>query len=145
MPASNQQSPNISSASRRGKSEGHGRTVLLVEDDPGIGRVAELALTLGGLNVFRAADGSDAMHFLEGATPVAAIVDPGLPDGLGTHVLKRLNEQRVPVLVLSALDHERASVIYSITREAFMSKPFDPNEMVAEVQRLMLATSESDG
>lgn len=139
MSARDQQSMSAPSNSDREEGSIAGGIVLLIEDDPSIGRIAEIALSLGGLKVVHAPDGHAALSYMESEAPAAAVLDPGLPDGLGAQVLRRLNEAGVPVLILSALDQDRASVTYSIAQEAFMSKPFDPQEMLEEVERLLLS------
>lgn len=79
--------------------------VLVVDDDPRVGRLVRLTLEMEGIAVVAAATLAEARPLLE-ADLRAVVLDRRLPDGDGLDLLADLAERcpDVPVVVFSALD-----------------------------------------
>ena len=113
--------------------------ILVVEDDPLLGRGIQAGLDTLGFAADWVKDGIQALAALR-ATPFAAVVlDLGLPrmDGLG--VLHDLRERadRTPVLILTARDSitERIKGL-DAGADDYVIKPFDLNELAARLRAL---------
>lgn len=80
--------------------------VLLIEDDPMIGRGLSKALGAEGMSVDWVRDGVDASAALAGCGHSIILLDLGLPDAEGLDLLKiaRRNGLSTPVLVITARD-----------------------------------------
>ena len=115
--------------------------VLVVDDDDAVRQIVRLNLELEGFDVETAVDGQDCLDRVGQARPDAVVLDIMMPrlDGWETLARLRANPATVglKVLVLSARAMEadlrrgdRAGV------DAYLTKPFDPDELVDTVRRL---------
>ncbi|MGW2224289.1 response regulator transcription factor [Streptomyces formicae] len=119
---------------------GHRRTVLVVEDDPGVRSTLDQLLRFEGYRVLLAADGVEALGRLEQERPDLAVVDvvmPGL-DGLGLCRMLRRRGDRMPVLVLTAR-HEVGDRVAGLDAGAddYLAKPFATEELFARIRALL--------
>jgi DNA-binding response OmpR family regulator len=93
------------------------------------------------------AAGGEALRIFQQQPPDAVVLDLQLPDGQGGAVLdwlRRSNERTTdsPVwVVMSALDQETATQRFGPLGSHFISKPFDPWELVAILRTLLSAKS----
>lgn len=114
---------------------GQARTVLVVEDDPAIGRVLQLELEHEGYRVELAVDG---LSGLEKALkePDLVILDLMLPRMDGFELCKRLRvKSRVPIIMLTARDTVPDRVAgLDLGADAYLTKPFSTEELLARVR-----------
>ncbi|MEU2871574.1 response regulator transcription factor [Streptomyces olivoreticuli] len=122
---------------------GHRRTVLVVEDDPGVRSTLDQLLRFEGYRVLVASDGLEALGLLGQERPDLAVVDvvmPGL-DGLGLCRMLRRRGDRLPVLVLTAR-HEVGDRVAGLDAGAddYLAKPFATEELFARIRALLRRT-----
>jgi len=114
--------------------------LLLIEDDPMIGRAVQDGLSRAGFTVDWATDGSSGEAAIGNAVYDAVLLDLGLPRVDGLSLLRRLRGRRdnVPVLIISARDavSERVSGL-NAGADDYLLKPFDLDELVARVRALL--------
>ena len=114
--------------------------VLVVEDDPDLGRQLTEALTQAGYAVDLAADGEEG-HFLGDTEPYdAAVLDLGLPKMDGVRVLEkwRAAGKDLPVLILTARDRWSEKVAgFDAGADDYLTKPFFTEELLARLRALM--------
>lgn len=116
-------------------------TVLVVDDDDGVRRVAVRALQRAGYTVVQAASGPEALEVArdhEGAIDLI-VLDVMMPGMTGNQAAHHLGDLRpgVPVLCISGHPHEDA-VKYGIAgRTAFLQKPFTPDQLAAAAATLL--------
>ncbi len=127
-------------------------TLLLIEDDPIVRAFLADNLTADGFSVMVADTLADGLRALEFATPDAAIVDVGLPDGSGLDLIARVRaadrvatrlDPALPLIVLSGRAGE-LDRIRSFDRGAddFIPKPFSYGELRRRVEALLRRTRE---
>jgi CheY-like chemotaxis protein len=115
--------------------------VLVVEDDDVIRQLITVNLELEGFDVVTAVDGQDALDKVLEVAPDVITLDVMMPrlDGWETATQLRANPDtaHIKVVLLSAraqeadLQHgERIGV------DAYLTKPFDPDELIEVVKRL---------
>ncbi len=117
------------------------KRVLVIEDFEVIQRLVEVILTAAGLDVVTCADGVAGLQSLLEDSPDLLVLDIALPRMSGWEILDRLAEQGIrdyPILVLTAHategDRRRA---YEAGVDAFMAKPFRPDDLRRSVTRLL--------
>lgn len=121
------------------------RSVLVVEDSPGIRRLVEVCLRPLDLAITTRDDGPSGLAAVKELRPDAVILDIGLPKMDGWEVLVRIREDEaiadIPVLVLTAhAEEESRKRADAGGADAFVTKPFQP----AELRRQVLALLEPD-
>ena len=123
-------------------------TVLVIEDDQAVARMLRFCFRQAGFDVTEVCTGSEALRILQQEEPPhAAVLDLQLPDRQGGAVLDwlRRSAERTtdsPVwVVMSALDREAAIERFGPLGSHFLSKPFDPWELVAILRTLLAAKS----
>jgi two-component system, OmpR family, response regulator len=114
--------------------------VLVVEDDPDLGRQLSDALTQAGYAVDLAPDGEEG-HFLGDTEPYdAAVLDLGLPKLDGVRVLEKWRNagKDMPVLILTARDRWSEKVAgFDAGADDYVAKPFNMEEVLARLRALV--------
>ncbi len=114
--------------------------ILVVEDDPDLGRQLSEALTQTGYAVDLARDGEEG-HFLGDTEPYdAAVLDLGLPKLDGVRVLERWRAagKDMPVLILTARDRWSEKVAgFDAGADDYLTKPFYTEELLARLRALL--------
>ncbi len=90
-----------------------GYTLLVVDDEPALRMVLNLALKADGHTVHLASDGQEAMDLLNaGLMPDAVVLDNNMPNKTGIEVCREVRENSmwdaVALIMLSAADDERS-------------------------------------
>ncbi len=110
----------------------------MVEDDPVVARVLEIALKRAGHEVHLVSDFPSAKKALEQAWD-AIILDLNLPGGFGLDLLRHLREglgRKTPVLVLSGLKQEKTLLeAMHLGAQDYLTKPFSPQELLLRLER----------
>jgi DNA-binding response OmpR family regulator len=120
-----------------------GAKILIVEDDPTIGRFVELELAHAGHGVTRCTDGQCAYDSLEGSTPDLVILDIMLPNADGIEIAKTIRERgmNMPILMLTARSETQDVVRgFDAGADDYLRKPFEIPELLSRVRALLKRT-----
>ncbi|MBC9070932.1 response regulator [Thauera sp. CAU 1555] len=121
--------------------------VLVVEDHPVNRMLAIRILEDAGFDVVTADDGVQALEYLDGHTVDLVLMDCHMPRMDGLEATRQLRERErksgartVPVLALTAHgSHSERAACLAAGMNDFMSKPYVAAELVAMVERHLLA------
>lgn len=115
------------------------RRLLLVEDDASVREVTQLILEAADFSVDVEADGKVALDRAISDDYDAVILDVMLPSMGGFDVCRELRRSsRVPVLMLTARSDTTDIVVgLEVGADDYVTKPFEPAELVARVRSLV--------
>lgn len=113
--------------------------VLLVDDDLTLLSVLSRRVSRAGYEVRTASSGSAALKQLDGTWPALLVVDLMMPGMDGFELCRRVKQiADLPIIVLSAVDASEAKVsALELYAEDYVTKPFDPDELIARIQRVL--------
>ena len=119
------------------------KTVLVVDDEPSVRKVAAAYLEREGFAVRTASDGLDGLRQAEAGDLALIVLDVMLPKMNGLDVCKRLRAtSNVPILLLTARGEEFDRVLgLELGADDYVVKPFSPRELVARVKAILRRTS----
>jgi two-component system OmpR family response regulator len=118
--------------------------VLVVDDEPNIRELVQVALKFHGCSVTTASSGRDALRQADAGKPDLIVLDVMLPDMDGFEVCRRLraNGNEVPVIFLTARDTSSDTVTgLAIGGDDYVTKPFSVEALVARVRAVLRRAS----
>ncbi len=115
--------------------------ILVVEDDPAVRGVVELALEREGLRTLAVANGEEALRRLGSSDQDVDLVvlDVMLPGIDGVSVCREIRESNagsdVPIIMLTARDDETSVLIgLEVGADDYVTKPFSPRQLVGRIR-----------
>jgi len=114
-------------------------TILVVDDEPHIVELARMYLEQAGYRVESAADGQAALVEARRRHPALVVLDLMLPGLDGWEVCRRLRaESDVPVIMLTARSDDVDRIVgLEMGADDYVTKPFNPRELVARVRAVL--------
>jgi two-component system alkaline phosphatase synthesis response regulator PhoP len=124
------------------------RTILVVDDEPGIAQIARDYLERAGFRVVLAGTGDDALRLARSEMPALIVLDLMLPGIDGLDVTRALRQdaatRAIPIIMLTArVDEMDRLVGLEIGADDYITKPFSPRELVARVRAVLRRTDGS--
>jgi two-component system, OmpR family, response regulator len=119
-------------------------TVLVVDDEPNIRELVQVALQFHGCSVTTASTGRDALKQIDANRPDLIVLDVMLPDLDGFEVVRRLRAagNEVPVIFLTARDTSSDTVTgLALGGDDYVTKPFSVESLVARVRAVLRRAS----
>lgn len=116
--------------------------ILVVDDEKEICNILELVLSGEGHKVFLAHDGKEALKRMYNVSPDIMILDIKMPGMNGYEVYQRVKQdpffKGLPILFLSSESPKENELSgYDAETDAYITKPFKLNEIVAKVTTLI--------
>lgn len=112
-------------------------TILVCDDDKEIARAIAIYLEEIGYQVVQAYNGEEALHCLERISEIdLVILDVMMPEIDGITVTKTIREKNnIPIIMLSAKSEDEDKIAgLKIGADDYVTKPFNPEELIARVQ-----------
>jgi DNA-binding response OmpR family regulator len=126
--------------------------VLVIDDDPDLGRALKIKLAAYGVEVVRAYNGMQGYWTALKEKPDAIILDFNLPQGHGNYVMHRLKShgitENIPVVILTGRtiggrkDFSLERELVALGAVKFLSKPLDFEALLAELRLFLTLPSE---
>src|SRR5215212_8605534 len=122
------------------------RTILVVDDEPGIVTIARDYLDRAGFRVITAGNGIDALRLARTERPSLLVLDLMLPGMDGLDVARALRgdpaSRMLPIIMLTARVEETDRLIgLELGADDYITKPFSPRELVARVRAVLRRTA----
>ncbi len=116
--------------------------ILLVDDEPGLREAVQAYLEDSGYGVRAARDATEGWELLQQFTPDLVISDVMMPKVDGYEFLQQMRDddrfKGLPVVFLTAKGMTMDRIQgYKAGCDAYLSKPFDPDELVAIISNLL--------
>ncbi|MCB9454226.1 MAG: response regulator transcription factor [Anaerolineaceae bacterium] len=124
--------------------------VLVVDDDKQIVRLIRSYLEEGGYSVLTAYEGEVALHTIRRERPDLVILDLMLPGQDGWEITRRVRSDETiaatPIIMLTARVEDTDKIVgLELGADDYITKPFNPREVVARVRAVLRRTGETLG
>jgi DNA-binding response OmpR family regulator len=121
-------------------------TILVVDDEKNISQLVKMYLTNEGFEVAIASDGAEAVDKARQLKPSLIVLDLMLPNVNGLDVCKQLRrESDVPIIILTARGDDVDRIVgLELGADDYVSKPFNPRELVARVKAVLRRSKPAD-
>jgi DNA-binding response OmpR family regulator len=121
---------------------GAGKHILVLEDEPAVQTLLKKQLTSHGFMVTIAGDGLDGLMKLEKLKPDLIICDVMMPnlDGMGfvKAIKSHLQTQKIPVIFLTAKTDPRSMIDgINVGARFYVTKPFAIDDLLAKVGKAL--------
>jgi DNA-binding NarL/FixJ family response regulator len=118
------------------------QTILVVDDEADLRMLVTTVLERADYKTVEAATGEEALTVAAQEAPALVILDVNLPGTSGYAVCNELRQtlgQQLPIMFLSGERTESYDRVAGILIGAddYVTKPFDPDELVARVRRML--------
>jgi two-component system alkaline phosphatase synthesis response regulator PhoP len=120
--------------------------ILVVDDDRDIVRLVRSYLEKAGYEILTAYDGETALQVLKAERPQLLVLDLMLPDRDGWDVARLVRADphlaATPIIMLTARVEDNDKIVgLEIGADDYITKPFNPREVVARVRALLRRTT----
>ena len=109
----------------------------MVDDDEMVRRLVRTVLEADDYKVVEARDGSEAFEMLDGHEPRVVILDVMMPGLDGVEVCRKLDHDRVKVIMLTARDDPvLEDACKDAGADAFLTKPFSSIRLLEVIEEV---------
>jgi DNA-binding response OmpR family regulator len=117
-------------------------TILVVDDEPNIVELARLYLRNEGFEVETAENGREALEKARSLRPNLVLLDIMMPEIDGIEVCRTLRKEGdIPIVMLTARGDDVDKIVgLELGADDYITKPFNPREMVARVKAVLRRT-----
>lgn len=120
-------------------------TILVVDDERNIVELVRLYLQNDGFQVITAGTGTAALEQVREHHPDLIVLDLMLPELDGIEVCRRLRQtSNLPIIMLTARSDDVDKIVgLEVGADDYVTKPFNPRELVARVRAILRRTRQS--
>ncbi len=114
-------------------------TILVVDDEQRIIDLAKMYLEQENFEVVSATDGKVAFDTIMNTPPALIVLDLMLPNMDGWEICRRVRaESDVPIIMLTARSDDIDKIVgLELGADDYLTKPFNPRELVARVKAIL--------
>src|SRR5438132_360478 len=119
--------------------------ILVVEDERNIASFVAMYLKNARYQVDIARDGTEALQKADSTKPDLVVLDLMLPDIDGLEVCRQIRSTSdVPILMLTARDDDVDKIVgLEVGADDYLTKPFNPRELVARIKSILRRSSQT--
>jgi DNA-binding response OmpR family regulator len=113
------------------------KRVLIVDDEPQIGKIFGLKLKLAGYEVVTTTSGAEAIDLVRKQQFDVMLLDVLMPDVTGLDVLEKVREfSQIPIIMFTARP-DIFEIAKGIGANDYISKPFNPDHLVEKIETVL--------
>lgn len=115
------------------------RSILIIEDERGLGDVLEAYLKRGGYETLKAQSGDRGLELWREHKPNMVLLDLNLPgmDGIDVARIIRQTDDTPIIIVTARVDEVDRLLGLELGADDYITKPFSPREVVARVKAVL--------
>lgn len=119
------------------ESTGVNKRVLIVDDEPHIGKIFGMKLKLAGYDVISTTSGKEGIELVQAQKPDIVLLDIVMPDLTGFDVLTKVRVfSQVPIIVFTARP-DIAEVAIQHGADDYIAKPLDPVKLLEKIVQVL--------
>ena len=116
--------------------------VLVIDDDEGMLKLIDTALSARGYEVIKAEDGAEGLNIIRGKDPDLVILDKMLPGMDGFEIARRIRREpdfgHIPILMITAATQLTVKLdAFNAGADDCLVKPFEVDELAARAAALL--------
>lgn len=110
--------------------------ILVIDDEPQIRKLLEITLTSNDYKVLLANNGKEGITLAASHQPELILLDLGLPDKNGQHVLQELRTWYNKAILILSVQNSEADIVTALDNGAtdYLTKPFRTGELLARIR-----------
>jgi DNA-binding response OmpR family regulator len=114
-------------------------TILIVDDERNVSQLSRMYLVADGFRVETVSNGKDALERVRSSRPDLVVLDLMMPGMDGWEVCRRLRAAGdIPIIILTARTDDVDKIVgLEIGADDYLTKPFNPRELVARVKAVL--------
>ncbi len=110
--------------------------ILVIDDEPQIRKLLEIALESNDYKVLQAATGKEGIILAANHPPELILLDIGLPDKSGHEILKDLRTWFNKAIIILSVQNSETDIVTALDNGAtdYLTKPFRTGELMARIR-----------
>jgi len=119
-----------------------GKLILIIDDEPDILTIIKYRLEKAGYHIITAGDGEEGFDAVKKNKPDLVLLDMRIPKMIGVEVCKKIKSdtelKNIPVVFITASQRTHvAQITEKFGAQDFIIKPFEPEELLSKIRRLI--------
>ena len=110
--------------------------ILIIDDEPQIRKLLEIALESNDYKVLQAESGKEGVIQAANHPPELILLDIGLPDKSGHQILKELRQWYNKAIIILSVQNDETDIVAALDNGAtdYLTKPFRTVELLARIR-----------
>ncbi|HJW16306.1 MAG TPA: response regulator [Flavisolibacter sp.] len=120
--------------------------ILIIDDEPQIRNLLQIALESNGYRVQHAASAKEGMVLSTNHPPDMVLLDLGLPDEPGQQLLKKLRTWYTKPIMIISVQNDELAIVNALDQGAndYLVKPFRTGELLARIRSALRMSAGPD-
>lgn len=120
--------------------------ILIIDDEPQIRKLLEIALESNDYKVWQAATGKEGIIMAANHPPELILLDIGLPDKNGQEILKELRTWYNKAIIILSVQSSETDIVTALDNGAtdYLTKPFRTGELLARIRSCIRRNNTDD-
>lgn len=110
--------------------------ILIIDDEPQIRKLLEIALESNDYKVLQAETGKEGVILAANHPPELILLDIGLPDKSGHEILRELRQWYNKAIIILSVQNDETNIVLALDNGAtdYLAKPFRTVELLARIR-----------